>query len=254
MAVLQRKELEKSPLADLHAIASELGPGGLPQQAQGRPGRGDPARPGRGRTRTGPTPPMSASPTRFPRTRRSSRPQTTTRTKRKTTTRTTSSRTTMRRTPWRRSPRSWTSRPPRRRSSPACSTSCPNGSGFLRSDPAAALARRRLRVTRPDPPLRAALRRRGQRSRAPGPAQRAPSVAGPCGDGERRGRRAARRALLVRRPHTRLPVGAPRRARGARGRSLRPRLARRDRRSARRRAPPHCCARSRPRWPRATRT
>ena len=41
MSVLQRKELEESPLADLHAIASELGIERLPRDAAGRAGQGD---------------------------------------------------------------------------------------------------------------------------------------------------------------------------------------------------------------------
>ena len=95
--------------------------------------------------------------------------------------------------------------------------------------PGGPIARRRLRLARPDPPLRAALRRRGQRAGAPAAPQRAPSLARARRDRERRRRRAARRAALVRRPHARLPDEQAARAGLVGEHFLRARLARGDR-------------------------
>ena len=134
MSVLRRKELEDSPLADLHAIASEIGLEGFRGlrkadlisailDAQGgererrRRDGGRPRRRGATTTRTSPRPEWRTSPTTSPSRRQMSRSR-----------------------PRRRSRRSSTSRRARRRSSPACSTS---------SRTAAASSARTRRASRP---------------------------------------------------------------------------------------------------------
>ena len=195
MTVLQRKELESSPLADLHAIASELGLEGFRSKrkadligailaAQGGeedepPAAEEPPAPVADEPEPDEVPSDEALEAPAERGARRARGGRARRSSRRS--------------------RRWWRRSPTRRSSPAGSTSSPTASGFLRMRPGRAVARRRVRVARPDPALRAALRRRDQRAGAPAAAQRAPPVAGPRRDRQRRRRRAARAAPLVRR-------------------------------------------------------
>ena len=141
--VLQRKELEESPLADLHAIASELGIEGYRALRQGRAGQGDPRGAGRARGGSGvevasrsgvedepePEEPESEDASREASPSARSRP----------------------------SPSRVPS--PRRIRSPACSTFFPTA---VRLPPGRRRRGRRLRLARPDPALRAARRRRGR--------------------------------------------------------------------------------------------
>ena len=227
MPVLQRKELEASPLADLHAIASELG--SRASAACARPTwstRSCAARAASPR-------PTSPSPTRSRRTRRSRR----------------------------RPPRSRRGRgrgrgedededEPERRADedepepdeePAAEEELatgvldvlPNGSGFLRADPAGQ-SRDDVYVS-PAQIRRCELRAGDEVSgpvRPPRRNERHPSLVRVetvnGADAEPPEERP-----LVRRPHTGLPDRAAVRARGARGRALRPGLARGDRRASR---------------------
>ena len=234
MTVLQRKELEASPLADLHAIASELGLEGFRCKrkadligaildAQGGEEAAEPAEP------------RSASPTRCPPTRRSSR----------------------------RGPEASRERRGRRRTSSTSVEEEPeveedeisdeeiltgpldilaNGSGFLRLDPAGQ-SRDDVYVS-PAQIRRCELRSGDEVSgpvRPPRRNERHPSLIR-VETRQRRRRRAARGAALVRRADRRSSrpsaCGAP-----ARRRAVRQGLARGGRRPARRRAPRRCCAR-----------
>ena len=215
MSVLQRKELEQSPLADLHAIASELGIERLPRAPAGRPGqrhRGRPGRRGRG------------SPRGADRGRRAASGR---------------SRIPDRSRPTRRQPRARAGAcraSPSPRLSPwrACSTCCRAAAASC-----AWSRRRRVRVACSDPPLRAARRGRGGRPAAARAPQRAAPLARARGEGQRPRRRAARGAPAVLRPDAGAPDrAAARAADAAQGRALRQGLARgRVRRPRRRRSP-----------------
>ena len=228
MAVLDRKELEQSPLADLHAIASELGIEGYRELRRedlidalgGGPGGG---RRLAGRSRAEERPPRSPRPRRRGRRAerepsRGAQP---------------SGRRAGRRAD--RDERDDPEEPEEDATRPRAGVLdiLPNGSGFMRPERVRPLARRRLRLARSDPPLRAA---RGRRDRGPGPLaapQRAPSVARARRQGQRRRRRAAGGAPALRGPHAGLRVAGAHRPGRARRRAVRPRLARRGRRAAR---------------------
>ena len=203
MPVLDRDALEASPLADLHAIASELGLDGFRRLRKADLIDRDPRRQSEGdgddaarRARAEPTPTSAARPSR----RRGARDAA----------RRARRRPTARREP--RAPRAEAdARRRERRDAPTSEPAAPsratparrvvegvvellgNGSAFVRVDAARALRRRRLRLGRAGAPLRARLRRPRRRPGAPAAALRALPVARARRHDQRRARRRGRR-------------------------------------------------------------
>ena len=266
MSVLDRAALEASPLADLHAIASELGldgfrrlrkadlstpssraraataPAGRRTMRRQTPTRTRRARRAEDADATRPSPRRSRG---APRAReRGGRA-----TRRGRGRRDASARAPQREERRRPSPRS---RGARTRVAEGTVELLGNGSAFLRVNAARALRRRRLRLRRPGAPLRARLRRQRHRPGAPAAALRALPVAGPRRDDQRPPGRRGRRGHALRRAAGRLPdraLRARRRRPDPQGDRVadpvRPRLARDDRRARAGRARPRRCAASR---------